>query len=88
MFKHAIGKDGLKVIKASCSEGEISNDWRVVMVQDGEVNEIYKRNCFNKRDNLPTVKVFNFVAELRTLAKTATNFANCLRNSLIRDRIV
>ena len=45
-----------QVIKAfSYSEGENANDWRVVMVQDGEVNEIDKRNCFNKRDDLPTV---------------------------------
>ena len=53
----------------------------------GEVNEIYKRNCFNKRDNLPTQTVHNFVAELNTLPKTY-NFCDCLRDSLIRDRIV
>jgi hypothetical protein len=53
----------------------------------GEVNEIYERYCFNKRDKLPAESVDSFVAELKTLAKTC-NFCDCLRDSLIRDRIV
>ena len=91
MFKHAIGDDGLKVIKSfTYSEGENANDWRVVMGKMekhciGEVNEIYERYCFNKR--FPTETVDNFVAELKTLAKTC-NVCDCLRDSLIRDRIV
>ena len=93
MFKHAIGDDGLKVIKTfSYSESENANDWRVVLGKMekhciGEVNEIYERYCFNKRDKFPTETVENFVAELKTLAKTC-NFCDCLRDSLIRDRIV
>ena len=89
MFKHAIGDDGLRVIKTfSYSEEENANDWRVVMGKMernciGEVNEIYERYCFNKRDKLPTETVDNFVAELKTLAKTC-NFCDCLRDSLIR----
>ena len=53
----------------------------------GEVNEIYDRYCFNKRDKLPTETVDSFVAELKTLAKTCNCF-DCLRDSLIRDCIV
>ena len=53
----------------------------------GEVNEIYERYCFNMRDKLPTESVDSFVAELRNLAKTC-NFCDCLRDCLIRDRIV
>ena len=53
----------------------------------GEVNEIYERYCFNMRDKLPTESVDSFVAELSNLAKTC-NFCDCLRNSLIRIRIV
>ena len=93
MFKHTIGDDGLKVIKTfNYAEGENSGDWRVVMEKMekhcvGEVNEIYERYCFNMRDKLPTESVDTFVAELRNLAKTC-NFCDCLRNSLIRDRIV
>ena len=94
MFKHTIGDDALKVIKTfSYTEGEDSGNWRVVMDKMekcciGEVNaEIYERYCFNKRDKLPTESVDCFVAELKTLAKTC-NFCDCLRDSLIRDRIV
>ena len=77
----------------SYTEGEDSGNWRVVMDKMekcciGEVNaEIYERYCFNKRDKLPTESVDCFVAELKTLAKTC-NFCDCLRDSLIRDRIV
>ena len=53
----------------------------------GEVNEIYERYCFNKRDKLPTGSVDCFVVELKTLAKTC-NFCDCLHDSLIRDRNV
>ena len=93
MFKHAIDDDGLKVIKSfTYSEGENANDWRVVMGKMekhciSEVNDIYERYCFNKRDKHPTETVDNFVAELKTLAKTC-NFCACLRDSLIRDCIV
>ena len=93
MFKHTIGDDALKVIKTfNYAEGENSSDWRVVMGKMekhciGEVNEIYERYCFNMRDKLPTESVDSFVAELRNLAKTC-NFCDCLRDSLIRDRIV
>ena len=93
MFKHTICDEALKVIKTfSYTEDEDSNDWRVVMAKMekhciGEVNEIYERYCFNKRDKLPTESVDCFVAELKTLAKTC-NFCDCLRDSLIRDRIV
>ena len=93
MFKHTIGDDALKVIKTfSYTEGEDSGNWRVVMDKMGkycigEVNEIYERYCFNKRDKLPSESVDCFVAELKTLAKTC-NFCDCLRDILIRDRIV
>ena len=77
MFKHAIGDDGLEVIK---TEGENANEWRVVMGKmerhfNGELNDIYERYCFNKREKLPTETVDNFVSELKTLAKTY----NCFR---------
>ena len=93
MFKHTIGDDALKVIKTfSYSEGEDLNNWHVVIAKTekhcvGEVNEIYERYCFNKRDKLPTESVDCFVAKLKTLAKTC-NFCDCLRDSLVRDRTV
>ncbi|KAL9954928.1 hypothetical protein ACROYT_G042516 [Oculina patagonica] len=89
MFKHTIGDDALKLIKTfTYAETENRNDLRVVMGKVekhciGEVNEIYERYCFNKRDKIPTESVDSFVAELKTC-----NFCDCLRESLIRDRIV
>ena len=50
------------------------------------MNEIYTKGIV-LRERLSTETVDNFVAELKTLAKTC-NFCNSLRNSLIRDRIV
>ena len=93
MFKHTIGDDALKVIKTfNYAEGVNSSDWRIVMGKMekhciGEVNKICERYCFNMRDKLPTESIDSFVAELRNLAKTC-NFCDCLRDSLIRDRIV
>ena len=91
MFKHTIGDDALKVIKTfNYTEGENLSDWYVVIGKMekhciGEVNdELY---CFDMRDKLPTESVDSFVAELSNLAKTC-NFCDCLRNSLIRIRIV
>ena len=49
LFKHTIGDEALKVIKTfSYTEGEDSNNWRVVMAKMekhciGELNEIYER---------------------------------------------
>jgi len=77
------------VIKSfSYSERENSNDWRVVIGKMkhciGEVNEIYERYCFTKRDKLPaTEMVDNVVAELKTLTKTC-NFCDCLRDRFHR----
>ena len=89
----SVRDDALKVIKTfSYADGEISNDWCVVMSKMekhciGEVNEISERYCFNKRDKFSIESVDTFIAELKTLAKTC-NFCDCLRDSLIHDCIV
>ena len=81
MFRHAMGDDGIKVIRTfSKSEDENKSAWRVVMSKMegyciGEVKEIYERYCFNRRDKLLTESVDNFIAELKTLAKTC-NFCD------------
>ena len=89
MFKQTVGDDALKVIKTfSYTEGEDSNNWRVVVAKMekhcfGEVNEIYER-YMSGTSFQPSRSI---VVELKTLAKTC-NFCDCLRDSLIRDRIV
>lgn len=93
MFKYVIGDDGFKVIKSFIYfEGENVNDWCVVMGKMekyciGEVNEIYERYCFNKRDKFFMEMVDNFVVELKILVKIC-NFCDCLCDSFICDCIV
>ena len=75
MFKHTIGDDALLVIKTfSYTDGEDSNNWGVVMAKMekhciGEVNEIYERYCFNKRDKLPTESVDCFFCRAENLGQ-------------------
>ena len=93
MLKHAIGDEGLKIIKTfTYAVGENQNDSRVVMDKIekhciGDVNKIYERYYFNKRDKIPMEAVDSFDSELKTLEKTC-NFCDCLCDSLIHDHIV
>lgn len=52
----------------------------------GQTNEIYERFMFNKRDQAKGETIDEYVAALRSLAKTCKYGA--LENELIRDRIV
>ena len=93
MFKHSVGDEGIKVIKTfGYNENENSSDWKVAMAKleahcIGEVNETFERYVFNKRDKLQGESIDSYVSEQKTLAKTC-KFCNCLRDSLIRDRLV
>ena len=51
------------------------------------MSETYKRYCFNVRAQQPDEPFDSFVSDLRGLAKSCS-FCNCLKDSLIRDRIV
>ena len=53
----------------------------------GETNETYERFVFNSRQKNENETVDQYVTALRTLTQTC-NFCNCLRDSLIRDRLV
>ena len=53
----------------------------------GDTNETYERFLFNSRQKNETETVDQYITALRTLAKTC-NFCACLRDSLIRDRLV
>ena len=53
----------------------------------GEINETCECYIFNCRNQKPDEFVDAYVAALRTLAKTC-NFCDCLKDSLLRDRIV
>lgn len=53
----------------------------------GETNETYERDVFNSWNQSPEETFDAYVAALRTLSQTC-NFCECIRESLIRDRIV
>ena len=53
----------------------------------GTTNETYERYVFNNRNQGATESVEDCVVALRTLSK-ACNFCDCMRDSLLRDRIV
>jgi transposase InsO family protein len=53
----------------------------------GEVNETYERYKFFKRDQNITEPIDDYVSSLKELAKTC-NFCDCMKDSLLRDKIV
>ena len=53
----------------------------------GETKQTYERYVFNSWNQSPDETFDAYVAALRTLLKTC-NFCECIRESLIRDRIV
>ena len=53
----------------------------------GQLNETYERYQFNCRNQTPGESVDSFVTALRNLAKNC-NFCECMRDSLLRDRVI
>ena len=53
----------------------------------GETNETFEQYKFNTRVQKPDETIDDYLASLKTLAKTC-NFCDCLTTSLLRDRIV
>ena len=53
----------------------------------GELNETFERYTFNSRNQQENESIDAYVTALRTLTKTC-NFCDCMRDSIIRDRIV
>ena len=53
----------------------------------GETNETYERYVFNKREQKPEESVELYISALKDLIRSC-NFCDCMRDSLMRDRIV
>ena len=90
LFLHTIGPDALTLYNGMCfPDPHTLND--VISGFDahfvGTTNETYERYVFNNRNQGATESVEDYVAALRTLSK-ACNFCECLRDGLLRDRIV
>ncbi|KAK7105231.1 hypothetical protein V1264_016637 [Littorina saxatilis] len=90
LFLHTLGQEGLTVYNGL----KLDDNPTVKQIMDafddhfiGKRNETYERYVFNKRDQKPNENVEDYIATLRTLANTC-NFCECLKDTLLRDRIV
>ena len=92
-FLHCIGTEGLKIYNGFQfeSEADRKNLNKVLDKFDeftlGQTNETYERYVFNSRNHEEQESIDAYVTALRNLAKSC-NFCDCMRDSLIRDRIV
>ena len=98
VFLNTIGTEGLRLVNTLVFETkpdgtqEDKNDVDLLITKltsliVGQTNETYERFIFNKRDQRPDESVDEYIRTLKELSKTC-NFCDCLRDSLIRDRLV
>ncbi|GFO22595.1 30S ribosomal protein s7p [Plakobranchus ocellatus] len=92
MFLHYIGPDALKVYNTfNLPEDDTTKlEDIVTKFEDfiiGETNETYERYKFNQRNQLPEELTDQFLTALKTLSSTC-NFCDCMKESLLRDRLV
>ena len=100
VFLHCIGPAGIKIYNglefAPAGPGnniaEDNEDIRTIIEKFdkyiiGETNETYERYVFNKREQKPEESVELCISALKDLIQSC-NFCDCMRDSLMRDRIV
>ena len=92
MFLNSIGVDALKVYNGFVfADNEVRDIATIIRKFDthivGQVNETYERYIFNGRNQQDGEAFDDYLTDLRNLAKSC-NFCACLRDSLLRDRIV
>ena len=92
-FLHCIGTEGLKIYNGFQFENEPDSKVLKKVLEKfdeftrGQTNETYERYVFNSRVQEEQESIDAYVTVLRNLAKSC-NFFDCMRDSLIRDRIV
>ena len=92
-FLHCVGTEGLKIYNGFQFENE--NDKKILnkVLEKfdeftlGQTNETYERYIFNSRNQEAQESIDAYVTALRNLVKSC-NFCDCMRDTLIRDRIV
>lgn len=94
LFLHTVGQEGLRLyngLQLGLPAGQQPTVQNIIDAFDahfvGVTNVIYERFVFNKRDQRKDEPIEDYVAALRTLAKTC-NFTPAMHDSLLRDRIV
>ena len=92
-FLHCIRTEGLKIYNGFQFENETDRRILQKVLEKfdeytlGQTNETYERYVFNSRNQEEQESIDAYVTVLRNLAKSC-NFCDCMRDSLIRDRIV
>lgn len=92
-FLSCVGEDAMEIYEGmdfATEEDRTKLDIVVNKFQElclGETNETYERFIFNNRQKKETETIDQYVTAVRTLTQTC-NFCACLRDSLIRDRLV
>ena len=92
MLPNSIGTDALKVFNGFVFAPNEARDVSTIIRKFdepiiGQLNETYERYRFNCRNQTPGEAVDAFVTALRNLAKNC-NFCECMRESLLRDRVI
>ena len=93
MFLHVSGEEGQRIYDSLDFEAtEDKEDITLILKKfettiNGEINESYERYQFNKREQKHDESIDTYIAALKELAKNC-NFCKCLKDSLLRDRIV
>ncbi|GFR79815.1 retrovirus-related Pol polyprotein from [Elysia marginata] len=92
MFLLCIGTDALKVYNTfNLAEDDTTKLQDIITKFEnfiiGETNETYKRYKFNQRNQLSVETTDQFITALKTLSST-WNFCDCMKESLLRDRLV
>ena len=90
MFLHCIGTAALKVFNTfslpdDAQLEDIIKKFEAYIL--GETNETFERYKFNKRNQGEHESIDRFVTAVKTLAATC-NFCDCMKDSLLRDRLV
>ena len=93
LFLHCIGEDALRIYNAFKFDNAIDRNNLEMIIKKfdeytiGELNETYERYIFNSRNQKQNESIDAYVTCLRTLGKTC-NFCDCIKDSILRDRIV
>ena len=93
LFLHCIGPEALKIFNGMPFDNAHEREKLESIIKTfdeftiAETNETCERYVFNSRNQTPEETFDAYVAALRTLSQTC-NFCDCIRESLIRDRIV
>ena len=96
MFLYSIGPDAVRLCEFKRHAFNMTDDQRKSLKSiieafdtytDGSTNETYERYQFNSRSQKEDETIGEYITEIRSLAQTC-GFCDCLKDSLIRDRMV